>query len=675
MSFNEGSAPAAAGAAPVAKPREQLGRARQLIETARFAAAASALREMLRSAQEPADEAEALYMLAVAERYDGRPADALATIERLLEQQPEHGRAHQERGHALLALQRPDEAADAYGRAVALNPGLIASFDKLAELHRAAGRAREADIAASQARFLGRLPPELLSVTGFIHENQLDKAETLCRHFLREHKHHVEGMRLLAEIAVRLKIFDEAEFLLESCVEFSPEYTPARIDYLNVLIRKMKFEPAYEQAKLLTERHPEDLRFRSSLATTLVGLGKFSEGIAAYRDVLERTPDNAEVRLLLGHALKTVGDTAAAVDAYRSAYRTKPDFGDAFWSLANTKTYEFSDAEIEQIRRAEQSAQIGVEDRIHMCFAAGKALEDRGDYELSFEYYQRGNDLKRAQTRYDAADTQRRIQAQIDTCTPELFERLRGVGCPRPDPIFIVGLPRAGSTLLEQILASHSMVDGTMELHNVLALAQRLRRGGAGKPAYPAILGELERDYFRRFGEQYLEHTQAYRAGAPFFIDKMPNNFLHIGLIRLMLPEAKIIDARREPMACCFSNYKQLFGEGQEFSYGLHEVGTYYAGYVRLMEHWDRVLPGFVLRVRHEDVVDDLETQVRRILDFCGLPFEDGCLQFHRTERGVRTPSSEQVRRPIYRSGLDAWRRYEAQLEPLKDALGSVLGQ
>ena len=267
-----------------------------------------------------------------------------------------------------------------------------------------------------------------------------------------------------------------------------------------------------------------------------------------------------------------------------------------------------------------------------------------------------------------------RIDSQIEVCTADLFRARAGVGCPGTDPIFVVGLPRAGSTLIEQILASHSQVDGTMELHNILSLAKRLRGrddADGGTPRYPGVLRELDLDYFRRFGEQYLADTQAYRGDAPRFIDKMPNNFFHVGLIRLILPNAKVIDARRHPLACCFSGFKQLFGEGQEFSYGLKEIGNYYRQYVKLMDHWDAVLPGFVLRVQHEDVVDDLEGQVRRLLDFCGLEFEAACLDYHLTERSIRTPSSEQVRQPIYRSGLDQWRNFEPWLGPLKEALGA----
>ena len=310
-----------------------------------------------------------------------------------------------------------------------------------------------------------------------------------------------------------------------------------------------------------------------------------------------------------------------------------------------------------------------------MCFALGKAFEDRAQYAESFEYYARGNALKHESVKHKPSHLAIRTSAQIQYCTREFFASREGVGAEARDPIFIVGLPRAGSTLLEQILASHSMVDGTLELPNIIALAQRLRGSRYlthedGTPRYPKVLGEIDDDYFRRFGEQFVTDTRVYRGDAPYFIDKNPNNFFHVGLIKLILPNAKVIDARRHPMSCCFSGFKQLFGQGQEFSYDLAQIGNYYKEYVELMDHWDDVLRGFVLRVQHEEVVDDLDSQVRRMLEFCELPFEHACIDFHKTDRSVRTPSSEQVRQPIYRSGLEHWRHYEAWLAPLKEALG-----
>lgn len=653
---------------------ENLTLAKELIRTARFDQAISLLENLLDSGPDDDDRTEARYMLAVAQRYNKQPGEALATLDILLGENPEYARAHQERGHLFLSLNRSEDAVHAYASAVDLNPALHASLKALVNLEQRAGRQQQAQLARERLDFLTRLPPELVNVLDLIHENKLYKAERLCRDYLQGHKHHIEAMRLLAEIGVRMGIFDDAEFLLESCVEFAPEHVQARIDYVNILIRKTRFEKAHEQARRLLELDPDNPGFQSTLATTLVGLGRFAEGIDLYKKVLEEQPGRHELHLQLGHAQKTTGLLDPAVESYREAYRRRPDFGDAYWSLANTKTYQFKDEELDLIRRYADSAGVGGNDRVHLCFAGGKALEDREDYAGSFEYYEKGNALKLRQTGYRIEKMEARVQAQIDSCTRELFENRPGAGLDCRDPIFIVGLPRAGSTLLEQILASHSMVDGTMELHNILALAQKLRgREAEDTSRYPGILHELDEDYFRRFGEQYIRDTRVYRADAPLFIDKMPNNFLHVGLIRLILPNARVIDARRDPMACCFSCFKQLFGEGQEFTYGLEQVGRYYRAYARLMDHWDRVLPGFVLRVMHEDVVDDLETQVRRILDFCGLPFEEACINFHETERNIRTPSSEQVRQPIYRSGLEQWRNFEPWLDPLKDALGPEL--
>jgi hypothetical protein len=370
-----------------------------------------------------------------------------------------------------------------------------------------------------------------------------------------------------------------------------------------------------------------------------------------------------------------MGKQQESIDAYHAAAAARPSFGDAYWSLANLKTYRFTDPEIARMRAEESAAGLGAVDRYHLCFALGKALEDREQYEASWRYYERGNALKRAESRYRPEILETNTRKQIEVCTTEFFAQRAGFGAAAADPIFILGLPRAGSTLLEQILASHSKVEGTQELADVprMVLALQDRVPDLDNPRYPGVLDGMKAEEFRKLGEKYLADTRVYRTGKPFFIDKMPNNFRHIGLIHLMLPNARIIDARREPMACCFGNLKQLFANGQEFTYSIEDIARYYRTYLDLMSHWDEVLPGRVLRVWHEDVVDDLEGNVRRILDFCGLEFEPACVEFHKTARSVRTASSEQVRQPIYREGLDQWRRYEQQLAPLKDALGDAM--
>ena len=657
-------------AAGVSAIPDVLAEAKKLISLARFNEAESLILRLFDRQLDPTSEIEICYTLAVVRRYRKDFAGATAATDRIIALNPDHGRTWQERGHTFLALNRPDDATHAFARAVALNPGLVASWKALVNLYKQNGRTEQARIAAAQVDYLTSLPDELAGVIDLTHEGKLYQAEQLCRNFLIRNEHHIDAMRLLADIGIRLQIYDDAEFLLESCVELEPDNIRARTDYLKILNRKGKFGLAYEQAEILCRLQPGNPAFQLSMAGALTGLGRYEEGVKKYQDLIEKHPDNPATQLLLGHARKAMGALDDAVACYHAAYHCRPDYGDAYWSLANTKTYRFTEAEIQQIIHYEAAPGVAYDDRVHLCFAAGKAYEDRGEYDPSFSYYERGNALKQQKSGYSADKTSAMVQAQIDTCTRELFEQRGRPGYPCPDPIFIVGMPRSGSTLLEQILASHSLIDGTLELHDVLGLVQRLRgRNAEQDPRYPGILWRLEDDYFKRFGEQFINNTRIYRGQAPYFIDKMPNNFMHIGLIHLILPDAKIIDARRSAMACCFSNFKQLFGEGQDFSYGLESMGRYYCDYVKLMQHWDGVLPGKVLRVQYEDVVADLETQVHRILDFLELPFEEQCLDFHQTDRAIRTPSSEQVRQPIYEQGLEQWKHYEPWLGPLTETL------
>jgi tetratricopeptide (TPR) repeat protein len=619
---------------------------------------------------------EALYLLTAIQRYARRPLEGLATIAKLIEAEPNYGRAYQERGHCLRALGRDEEALTAYRTAVTHNPGLLASWRMLADLHEAAGRDEQAGQARAQCAYLDSLPAELQSVISLIQENRVRKAEDLCRAFLQQHGHHTEAMRLLAEIGVKFNSYDDAEFLLESCLVLEPQGTNAHFDYVNLLHKRQKFAEALDQAKSLRSKAPGNGQFDLLYANQSLAVGEFDEALSIYRKQLETMPGNPTLHLSVGHALKTVGNQAEAIAAYRDAYRVRPDFGDAYWSLANLKTYRFEDAEIAQMREFEDRPSTNLADRYHLCFALGKALEDRSEFAESFAYYERGNHLKRDEVGYDWRRITAELELQHKHCNSELFEQFKGSGCQSADPIFILGLPRAGSTLLEQILSSHSQVEGTLELPNILALSHRIdRQRRLGEQAnYPGNLVDLKPEELAEFGEAFIRDTRIHRKqGKAFFIDKMPNNFRHIALIHLILPNARIIDARRGAMACCFSGFKQLFAEGQEFTYGLEEVGHYFSDYVKLMAHWDAVLPGKVLRVRYEEVVADLETQVRRLLDFCGLPFEAACLNFHETERAVRTASSEQVRQPLYRSGVDQWENYSAYLDPLREVLGPDL--
>lgn len=658
--------PETGGDDAVSMARAQL-KAGRVAEAARLAGAAVA---------RVPDDAEALYLLAVCQRYLQDYQAALATLGRLMTLRPDYGRAFQETGHVRLAMGEQAAALAAYREAVAANPALPASWQALAGLQAEAGQVEEAARARAQHQRLVAQPPELVSVASFMHEGRLYKAERLCRDFLRRHPHHLEAMRLLAQLGVRLQVLDDAEFLLESALEFAPDFLQARVDYVDVLARRQKHARARDEARRVLDTDPANPAFNTLYANQCMALGDYDTALAIYDRVITDHAGQPQLHLVRGHALKTVGRQDEAIAAYREAARRRPAFGDAWWSLANLKTYRFADDELAQLRALAGRDDVTLADRYHLSFALGKALEDRGDWGDSFAAYGRGNALKKQELRYDPARMDRELALQREQCTPALFAAHAGHGSPAPDPIFIVGLPRAGSTLVEQILASHPLVDGTLELPHVLAMAHRLngRRRLDEAPRYPAVLHELSGEQLRELGDEYLRETHIYRRGAPFFTDKMPNNFRHLGLIALMLPNARIIDARRHPMACCFSGFKQLFAEGQEFSYALEDIGRYYRGYVELMTHWDQVLPGRILRVQYEDVVADLEGQVRRLLDFCGLPFDPACVEFHRTDRLVRTASSEQVRTPLYASGVYQWRNFAPWLDPLREALGPLAG-
>jgi tetratricopeptide (TPR) repeat protein len=659
---------------PADETPDAVSRARQLLQGGKLKAAlALAKAELL----DNPENYEALYIEAVAYRYLLQPGQALKSLEKLKERKPAYARAYQEEGHNLKQLGKPQQALSAYQRAVDLNHALIASWRELAILHKHNGNQREFDLAQAEYSRLSALPSELVSVASLIHEGKLYRAEKLCRAYLQKHPHHIEAMRLLAMLGMKLFVYDDAEFLLESCVEFAPDYWLARYDYVNVLHKRQKFEKALQQAKILLDTYPHNHAFQLAYANENVAVGNFDTALDIYNRVIEKHPAFAQPYLSRGHALKTVGRLEDAIESYRSAYRTKPDFGDAYWSLANLKTYRFPDGEISRmLQQVEDSATSNV-DRFHMCFALGAAYEARGDFARSFAFYEQGNLLKKRDVRYDPNGQEAALKRQAEFCTRELFDSKAAMGGSYDDPIFIVGLPRAGSTLLEQILASHSQIDGTMELPNIIALAHRLngRRFVSEEARYPKILAELSGEQLQGLADKFIEDTRIHRKGAPYFIDKMPNNFQHIGLIHLILPNAKIIDARRHPMACCFSGFKQLFADGQEFTYGQEEIARYYKGYVALMEHWDRELPGKVLRVHYEHLVADLEGQVRRILNYLGLPFEENCLNYYQTDRSIRTPSSEQVRQPIYRGGLEQWRNFEPYLDVLKRELADEISR
>lgn len=658
---------------PTPSPVElEVHRIRELLKSRQYAEGLRAAEAL--AAQVP-ENRDVLYLIAMSRRYLGKIPEALATLERLEQQHPAFSRLYQERGHCYVAMKDAPRAIDAFLRGVNINPALPASWSMLEGLYRMTGQTENAGTAAAHVATLKRLAPEVAHATGLFSDGELTLAENIIRAYLLKRGNDVEAMRLLARIGLKRGVLDDAELLLEAVLELAPDYRAARHDYVLALLERHKYLRAREELEKLLQLEPENRQYRTLYANTCVGLGEHERALSLYKELIVDAPRPADLHLSIAHCLKTLGRQPEAIEAYRASAAARPDFGDAYWSLANLKTYRFTDEEIARMHSEEAASTTQLVDRYHLCFALGKAFEDRGRYEESFRYYERGNALKRSESRYRPEPFERNTRLQIEVCTREFFASREGVGSKSVEPIFIVGLPRAGSTLLEQILASHSRVEGTHELADVQRLVMELqgRDPDMSNPRYPRVLAELNPEDFLRFGQKYLSDTRFYRTDKPYFIDKMPNNFRHIGLIHLLLPNARIIDARREPMACCFSNLKQLFANGQEFTYGIEDIARYCRTYLELKRHWDEVLPGRILRVWHEDVVADLEGNVRRILDFCGLPFEAACVEFYRTERSILSASSEQVRQPIFREGLDQWKNYEPWLGPLKDALGDAL--
>ncbi len=621
------------------------------------------------------DHVDGTYMLAVSQRQQKKYEAAQQSLNHLRALAPEFGRAFQEQAHLYRELGQANNALNAYQMATQFNPALDASWRYQAQILEAQSRIDEASRARAQLDYLAKLPRELVAVLNYTHEGKLLKAENICRHFMQKNKRHVDGMRMLADLGRRFGVLSDASFLLEMAVEFEPGHIQARLEYIEVLRKQQKFDKALEQANYLYTKYPDNPLYQSHMAINHMQSGDFEKAIGLFDEVLKKVPGDPATLTSKAHALKTYGKQGSAIKSYRAAFTSKPDHGDAYYGLANLKTYNFLESELEAMLTQEASPHLSHHNRANICFALATAFENNKEYGRAFEYYEKGNALKCQQASYKSDQMTADLHAQAKYCTRELFDKHktedgRFVGCDAPDPIFILGLPRAGSTLLEQIIASHSQVDGTQELPNILATSRKLRGRQSAKQLYPENLYDLGGEQLKKLGQAYIDDTRYHRADAPFFIDKMPNNFRHIALIKLILPNAKIIDARRHPMACCFSGFKQLFAEGQEFTYGLEQIGTYYKDYVDLMDHWDEVLPGQILRVQYEDVVDDTPAQVSRILDYLELPFEQACLDFHETKRSVKTASSEQVRQPIYKSGLEQWRNFEPWLGPLKEALG-----
>ena len=606
----------------------------------------------------------------------GNYKEARQILEDVTRSHPDFAVAHDVSGDLLFAEGYAGTAIKAYEQALRLDPTRSEALTKIARARQLIAEAQKPDDSAQKEPSGGRqmaFAYEIQSAEQLSKDGDAKGAEDIYRQVLKQDPNHVEAARLLAKIAVDKNYFDHAEIFLRHAVSVAPDYTRLWVDLANVLKELHKFDETLECAAKVLELEPDKAESHVVHAISLGSNGLFDEAIKAYDRALEISPDKPAVICSLAHHLKTMGEQEKAIASYRRCISIKPDHAQAYWSLANLKTFTFEDSEIQAMQQMLDSDDLPDESRVDLHNALGLDREARSLFDEAFGHIEQCNRLRRKAEDYDPVATETLIDKNIEVFDADFLAGNDGAGNADPSPIFVVGLPRSGSTLIEQILASHSLVDGTHELFDLAFVARRIRARRKKKARYPETLLDLSAENWHEIGTDYIESTQRYRAGAPFFIDKNPNNFTFIGLIRLALPNAKIIDARRHPLDSCFGSYKQLFASGQQFTYDLTEVGEYYLQYRRLVDHFQHLIPGFVLDVHYEQVVADLETQVRRILDFCNLPFEPECLNFHETERAVKTASSEQVRQPIYASSVNLWRNYERHLGELVEVLRPLL--
>ncbi len=609
---------------------------------------------LMRAPKDP----RALLILASARRRQADPKAAHAILQPLAQAYPRAAMTHYELGLALADLKQTDAAIVALRHATNINHELTDAWRALGDQLFLKGDVPGAEAAYAQHARSAVTDPVLKPAAQALFEGRVEAADDLLRAHLTSHLGDMAAMKMLAEVRARQGRYGDAEALLAHCLEVDPAHDAARFAYAEALFHQQKAAETVVQMEQLVARKPNLPAYRNMLAGALALLGEDDRSTTLYQGLLVDYPNQPRLWLNYGHGLRAIGRRDEAMAAYRRCITLAPAMGDSYWSVANLKTASFTEEEEAAMQIQAQRPDLPAEDRLHFHYALGKALEDRRDYAAAFEHYASGAALRRGEIVYSADETHAQAERSTRLFNGEFFSAQDGVGCESDAPIFIVGLPRSGSTLIEQILASHSQVEGTMELPHIGLIAQSLAKGAA----------------FADLGRGYIKDTAIYRKlDRPFFVDKMPNNFLHLGLIQLILPKAKIIDARRHPMGSCFSAFKQHFAQGQSFSYDLTDLGRYYRDYVELMRHFDQVLPGRVHRVIYEDMVEDTEGEVRRLLDYCGLPFEEGCLRFYENNRAVRTVSSEQVRRPIFRDGIDQWRNFEPWLDPLKAALGPTL--
>jgi predicted Zn-dependent protease len=651
----------------------RLMRAATLLDTDPAAAALEAT-EILK---EHPGHLAAMLLLGTAQR-DAGSAEATVSFSELAAAYPDSAPVQLELGRTLHAQGRYADALQALNRSVGLEPNLAEAWRDLAILHARLGDPDACDVAYAHFTRLAPLERHLAEAHAALASHRLGAAEAMLRRRLAQDSQDPEALRMLAEVAAEREDYLESERLYALSLEVAPGYSRARFDLARTLHLQQKAQPMLPLLERLLRLEPASLPYRSLQASAFGLLGQHERAIKILEALIAEFPGNEALYVHYGNALRSGGLAAQSIAAYRKSAALRPSYGEAWFCLANLKTFRFEAADMRTMREQADRPDLSDEDRLQLDFALGKALEDAGEYGPSFEHYARGNVLRRRAVLYEADVNARFVHSLQKMYSAEFFAERKGSGCQAPDPIFIIGLPRSGSTLVEQILASHSQVEGTRELPDIQGFALELgaREAHSESPQFARLLKALTRDELQALGRRYLDQTGHSRVrGAPYFIDKTPSNFFHVGLIHVILPNARIIDARRAALACCFSNFKQHFQAGVWFSYSLDDIGRFYRSYIQLMAHYDRVLPGRVHRVDYERLVSDLPGEVRKLLAYCGLPFEEQCLRFHETQRVAQTASSEQVRRPLFTQGVDQWRNFEPWLDGLKRALGDIIPQ
>jgi len=603
----------------------------------------------------------------------GRSGAAVKRLKHTLRMFPDFPQAHEELGNALLAQNNPDKAIESFRKAIELNPENPSALIKLGKIYSALGRKEESEESYKAALALDPIQEQLASATQLFARGEVEEAEKLCREALKEKPDDVNGLRLLASIASKMEQKQDAIILLERAVELKPKFSGAWGDLAESYSEVDDYGKALDAVQRVIKLQPQ-LPFGFMIRGGILGKMSDHEGaIKSYQDALNVEPDHMGSNMGLGNVLKTVGRFEESVAAYKKCIEIQPLFAEAYWSLANLKTYTFDESEIKKMEEHAANDQMPISNKAFFHIALANAKEKQKDFGEAWVHFQKGNDLRREEEVYDSVQTQVTHDDLIEVFDEELFKSKKGKGCQSQAPIFIVGLPRSGSTLIEQILASHSQVEGTKELPDLSLLTRKLTRSRPQGIKYPKAAKDMTDEELIEFGESYLTTTKKYRTNKNYFIDKMPNNFAHIGFLKMILPNAKIINAQRNPLDSCISSYKQLFYKGQSWSYDLFEIGEYYLEYQRMMDHWHQVIPGEILDLKYDNLINNQQHETERLLNYCGLEWEEGCLKFYETKRSINTASSEQVRQPIYKGAMNAWKNYESHIEPLIETLEPIL--